>query len=96
MTAVKASHQIRVLGKEITVKSAATPEHVREVESLVNRKIAEAQTLVTGGDPQIPVIIALMNLAETCLTLTQDIEARERRHREAAERLTDRIDRALR
>lgn len=96
MTSVKPSHRIRVLGKEMTVKSAASPEHVREVEALVNRKVAEAQSSVPVGDPQIPVIIALMNLAETCLSLTRELEERERLGREEMDRLARRIDGALR
>ncbi|RNC67505.1 MAG: cell division protein ZapA [Desulfuromonadales bacterium] len=96
MTAVKAPHRIRVLGKEITVKSTASPQHVQEVESLVNRKLTEAQALVTGGDPQVHVIIALMNLAETCITLTQDLAVQERGHKETVERLVRRIENILR
>lgn len=95
MTSVKVSHRIRVLGKEITVKSAASPEHVREVENLVNRKLAEAQSSVPAGDPQVPVIIALMNLAETCLSLTRELEERQRVGREKVDRLARRIDRAM-
>lgn len=90
---VKASHRIRVLGKEITVKSLASPEHVREVEALVNRKLAEAQASVpVVGDPQVPIILALMNLAESCLSLTRELEEKEAAGKEILGRLVKRID----
>lgn len=92
---MKPSHRIRVLGKEITVKSAASPAEVREVETLVNRKLAEAQASMPVGDPQIPVIIALLNLAESCISLTREIEDMRRHERDTASRLSERIDSAL-
>ncbi len=96
MTFVKASHRVSVLGKEITVKSSASPEYVREVETLVNRKLAEAQASVpVVGDPQIPIIIALMNLAETCLSLSRELEEKGRTEKEIMSRLVKRIDNAL-
>ncbi|AJE03808.1 cell division protein ZapA [Geobacter pickeringii] len=92
---MKSSHRIKVLGKEITVRSSASPEQVQKIESLVNRKLAEAQASVPVGDPQIPVILALMNLAEGYVALAQAAE--EQRELERAEiiRLSRRIDRVL-
>jgi len=92
---VKASHRISVLGREITVKSSASPEHVREVEALVNRKLAEAQASVpVVGDPQVPIILALMNLAESCLSLARELEEKEAAGKEILGRLLKRIDSA--
>lgn len=96
MMSVKASHRISVLGKEITVKSSATAEHVREVEALVNRKLAEAQASIpVVGDPQVPIILALMNLAESCLSLSRELEEQEQAGKETMTRLVKRIDSAL-
>lgn len=93
---MKASHRISVLGKEITVKSTASPEHVREVEALVNRTIAEAQASVpVVGDPNVPIIIALMNLAESCLSNSLQIEEGKQSGKETLQRLIKRIDVAL-
>lgn len=93
---VKASHRIRVLGKEIAVKSSASSEHVREVEALVNRKLAEAQASVpVAGDPQVPIILALMNLAESCLSLTRELEKQGEAGKEIMGRLVKRIDSTL-
>lgn len=84
-----------MLGKEITVKSAASPDEVQEVEALVNRKLTEAQASMPVGDPQIPVIIALMNLAESCISLRREIEELRRLERHTASRLSERINSAL-
>ncbi len=92
---MKSSHRIKVLGKEITVRSTASPEQVRKIESLVNAKLAEAQASVPVGDPQIPIILALMNLAEGYLSLSQEMEERKRLERDAVSRLGKRIDSAL-
>lgn len=93
---VKASHRISVLGKEITVKSSASSEHVREVEALVNRKLAEAQASVpVVGDPQVPIILALMNLAESCLSLSRELEEKGEAGKEIMGRLVKRIDSTL-
>ena len=95
MKLVKVSHRVRILGREITVKSAASVEHVQEVEALVNRKLADAQASVPVGDPQVPVLLALMNMAETCLMLSQELEVQRRMNRDSLNKLVDRIDTAL-
>lgn len=68
------THSVRVLGRDLQVKSVATPEHVAQVEALVNEKLAEAEAAVTGGDNQVVVILALMHLAEACLAAKKDLE----------------------
>lgn len=88
----KQSHRIKVLGRELTVKSASSAEHVGEVEALVNRKLAEARAQVPVGDPQVPVILALMNLAETCIFLSRDLEGQRHADSEKLRRLTRRIE----
>jgi len=73
-----ATHSIRVLGRDLQVKSVATPDHVAQVEALVNDKLAEAGAAVSGADSQIVVILALMNLAEAFLGAQKEL-AEERR-----------------
>lgn len=68
------THSIRVLGRDLQLKSASTPEHVAQVEALTNQKLAEAGEAVTSGDSQVIVILALMNLAEACLAAQQQVE----------------------
>jgi cell division protein ZapA len=67
-------HSIRVLGRELQLKSASTSEHVAQVEALVNEKLAEAEAVVSSGDSQIVVILAMMHLAEACLTAQKEID----------------------
>lgn len=88
-----ATHSIRVLGRELQVKSVATPEHVAQVETLVNDKLAEAQAKVSGGDTQLVIILALMNLAEACLDARKQLEEEQRTCTERVMGLIERLDR---
>lgn len=88
-----ATHSIRVLGRDLQVKSVATPEHVAQVEALVNQKLAEAESAVPGGDTQMVVILALMNLAESCLSAQKDLAEERRVCGERIAGLIERLDR---
>ncbi|GFO57378.1 cell division protein ZapA [Geomonas sp. Red276] len=90
-----ASHCIRVLGRELQVKSAATPEHVAQVESLVNEKLAEAADAVPSGDQQLVVILTLMNLAEAYLASQKQLEEERLSCRERVSSLIGRIESAV-
>jgi hypothetical protein len=68
-------HRIRVLGRELRVRSAALPETVQEIESFVNEKLSGVAASVTGGDSQVVAIITLMTIAEAYLTLVKEQEA---------------------
>ena len=67
-------HRIRVLGRELQVRSSALPEQVREIEELVNRKLAEVAASIKGSDPQLVAILTLMNIAEEYLSLVRGQE----------------------
>jgi cell division protein ZapA len=88
-----ATHSIRVLGRDLHVKSVATPEHVAQVETLVNEKLAEAEAKVSGGDTQLVVILALMNLAEACLGAQNDLAEERGTCNERVTGLIERLDR---
>ena len=88
-----ATHSIRVLGRDLQVKSVATPEHVAQVETLVNQKLAEAESAVPGCDTQMVVILALMNLAESCLSAQKDLAEERRVCGERIGGLIERLDR---
>jgi cell division protein ZapA len=68
-------HRIRVLGRELQVRSAALPETVQEIESFVNGKLSGVAASVTGGDSQVVAIITLMTIAEAYLSLVKEQEA---------------------
>ncbi len=77
-------HRIRVLGRELQVRSSALPEQVRDIEVFVNGKLAEVSAATRGSDPQLVAILTLMNLAEDYLALVREHEV-SREH--TAERL---------
>ncbi|SNB46339.1 cell division protein ZapA [Geobacter sp. DSM 9736] len=85
------SHRIRVLGRELLVKSEAPPEKVREVEAFVNDKISEVAASVKGGDPQIVAVLALLNIAEAYLDLFSKYEVSKRQEEKLSD-LLQRID----
>lgn len=86
------THTIRVLGRELQVKSSASSEHVAQVEALVNEKLAQASAAVSSGDSQIVSILALMNIAEAYLSLKDECDAERRTIRERVSGLLDRLD----
>lgn len=87
------THSIRILGRDLQVKSAATAGHVAQVEALVNDKLAEAGAAVTGGDSQVVVILTLMNLAEACLGAQKELAEERRACGERIAALIERLDR---
>lgn len=86
------SHRVRVLGKEVQVRSTATAEQVREIESFVNNTIAELQSAIKTSDPQIIAILALLNLAESCLQQSRDSNGLRRLETERIPRLLNLIE----
>lgn len=91
MTSLSSSHRIKVLGREILVRSSSSPEKVREIEAFVNEKVAEVAPSVKGGDPQVVAILALMNIAEAYLSLAREQEGL-RKQGEKVSRLLQRLD----
>jgi len=66
------SHRVRVLGRELQVRSTASAESVREVETFVNEKLKEVAASINASDTQIIAILTLMNIAESYLTLARE------------------------
>lgn len=85
-------HRIRVLGRELQVRSAALPEKVQEIETFVNGKLSEVAASVKGGDPQVVTILTLMTLAEAYLSLLSEHEAMQRRGVEKLNGLLEKLD----
>ncbi len=63
------SHCIRILGRELQVRSSATPETVQEIEAFVNDTVARVESRVRGGDRLGVAILTLMTLAEEYLSV---------------------------
>lgn len=89
------THVIRVLGRDLQVKSASPPEHVAQVEALVNEKLAEAGAAVTTADSQVVVILALMNLAEAYIGAQKELEEERQACALRVSGLLERLERAV-
>ncbi|HEY5975452.1 MAG TPA: cell division protein ZapA [Geobacteraceae bacterium] len=92
---MKTSHRIRVLGRELLVKSSASTEMVAEVEDYVNRTLADVAAMVNSGDTQLVTILALMTIAEQLLTCQRQAVTGETVDRERLVELASKIDHAL-
>ena len=90
---MKQAHLITVLGREIPVRSSASAEKVRAVETLVNGQIDQIRGGITSTDPQLLAILALLNLAESYLELQTRHESSASEARVA--QLLDRLDKVL-
>lgn len=89
---MRSLHRIRVLGREIQVRSSALPEKVRDIELFVNGKLAEVAASIKGNDPQLVAILALMNIAEAHLSLVGEREASEQHEVERLTMLLRKLD----
>lgn len=89
---MNSSHRVKVLGREVQVRSTASPEQVREIEAFVNETIAELQESMKTTDPQLIAILALLNLGESCLVQSREGSGTERLVREKISHLIRRID----
>ncbi len=73
---MKSSHRIRVMGRELQVRSAASPEAVQAVEAFVNDKLTEVSGALASADSQLVAILALLNVAESYLSLRRETASR--------------------
>lgn len=89
---MKFTHRIRVLGRELQVKSTTPPERVREIEAFVNGKVAEVAGSIMGGDLQVMAILTMMNMAEAYLILVSKQEDADQLGNEKVCRLLRQID----
>lgn len=66
---MKTAHAVRVLGREISVRSSAPAEKVHAVETFVNERLQEIGSALKSGDAQLVLTLALLNTAEEMLDL---------------------------
>jgi cell division protein ZapA len=86
------SHRVRVLGRELQVRSTASADSVREVEAFVNEKLAEVAASVKTSDVQIVAILTLMNIAESYLALARENASSRQQGRERISRLLQQLE----
>ena len=89
---MNALHRIRVLDRDIQVRSTTDNDTVRAVETFVNEKLAEVAASVKVGDTQVVAILALMNIAEQYLLLLKQSEVSNKAADDRAFRLLQRIE----
>lgn len=92
---MNSAHRIRVMGRELQVKSAASAESVRKIEAFVNERLTEVATSVKGFDSQLIAILTLMNLSEAYLNLVRENESIRQQADERVTRLLQRLDENL-
>ena len=92
---MNSSHRVRVLGRELQVRSMAPAESVREVEAFVNERLAEVAATVKTTDTQIVAILTLMNIAESYLALARENDAYRQQGCERISRILYELDRNL-
>jgi cell division protein ZapA len=92
---LNSSHRVRVLGRELQVRSMASAESVREVEAFVNEKLADVAASVNTSDSQIIAILTLMNIAESYLALARENDAYRKQGSERISRLLYKLEKNL-
>ena len=66
---MKTAHSVRVLGRDISVRSSAPAEKVQAVETFVNDRLQQIGSALKSGDAQLVLSLALLNTAEEMLDL---------------------------
>jgi cell division protein ZapA (FtsZ GTPase activity inhibitor) len=92
---LNSSHRVRVLGRELHVRSTAPAESVREVERFVDEKLKEVAASVNTTDPQIIAILALMNISESYLALARENDACRQKGSERISRILYELEKNL-
>lgn len=92
---MKTSHRIRVLGREIQVRSNASVEAVQEVEAYVNQRLAEVAASIPSADQQLVTLLSLLNITESYLALRRADGRSEPYGQETVDRIVQKIDKAL-
>ncbi len=92
---MKTSHRIRILGREIQVKSSATAESVREVEAYLNERAAEVAQSLPNADQPLITLLTLLNITESYLALRRNETAGGSGFEEVVEGIVAKIDTAL-
>lgn len=92
---MRPAHRIRVLGREIQVRSNSSAEAVQEVEAYVNRKLAEVAVSIPNADQQLVTILTLLNISESYLALGRTGKVAEGLPPVDVSRILQKIDKAL-
>ncbi len=89
---MSALHRIRVLGRELQVRSTASRERVRQIEEYVNCRIESLESSAACNDSLNIAILALMNIAESYLDVASEGVNRDEIKQERIFRLIQHIE----
>jgi cell division protein ZapA len=92
---VKTSHRIRVLGREIQVKSSASVESVREIEEYLQERAAEVALSLPNADQHLIALLVLLNTTESYLALRRGELSGCAGFQQAIDSMVAKIDTAL-
>jgi cell division protein ZapA (FtsZ GTPase activity inhibitor) len=88
-------HRIKVLGRELQVRSTAAPERVRQIEEYVLCRVEEIEVSSRSRDPLVIAIMALLNVTESFLELSSEHAKCTTEENESLSRLLKLIDEAM-
>lgn len=92
---MKSSHRIRILGREIQVRSSASAEAVTAVEEFINKRLAEVAVSLPNADQQLVTLLTLLNLAESYLAAQRGDTPNSMDGDATLQRIAAKIDKAL-
>lgn len=92
---MKKSHRLRILGREIQVKSSASVESVRAIETYLNDRAVEVATSLPDADQQLIALLLLLNVTESYLALNSGAAVGDNGFSATVEGLVAKIDSAL-
>jgi len=88
-------HRVKILGRELQVRSTASRERVRQIEAYVNSTLAGIGASTKSDDLQVVAILALLNLAESYLELSWEMSESGAEDNEKLSRLIHDVEAAL-
>lgn len=92
---MKTSHRIRILDREIQVKSSSSVESVREVEEYLQDRATEVALSLPNADQHLISLLLLLNITESYLALRRGDPSSEAGFQQAVNSIVARIDTAL-
>ena len=92
---MKTSHRIRILGRDIQVKSSSSVESVREVEEYLHERAAEVALSLPNADQHLIALLVLLNITESYLALRRGEPSGGAGFQQAVDSMVAKINTAL-
>ena len=92
---MKTAHRIRILGREIQVKSSSSVESVREIEAYLQERAAEVALSLPNADQHLIALLILLNTTESYLALRRTEPSEDTDFQQAVDSMVAKIDTAL-